>query len=76
MKFMVGRASLIGSEEKPCDEAVYERTGKDEFRWFVELDSLEDFALFCQKYGSVLVEPSPYGDWYVEIYDLYIHGVT
>jgi hypothetical protein len=49
MWFHISRTST--SNEKPCEEAVEKGDGD----WFVEINSLDEFASFVKKYRNLIV---------------------
>ena len=86
MKFIIGRASLIGNEQ-PCDEAFKDKAtylsdctaktaSKKELKevWVVEIKSLEDLMEFIRKYEEVIISGSSFVEipYRIMIYDDYV----
>lgn len=66
-EFRVEKASLRGSPEKPCDEAVLketqEMTGEGSVKsrqvWVINMDSLDELITFRDKYGELILDQDP-----------------
>lgn len=54
MRFDVRRAS-VNRQERPCEEARYNKQRK---QWQIELKTLKDLRLFSQKYGDLVFTES------------------
>jgi hypothetical protein len=58
---------------QPLDSEKVPARDKEGWDWFVEFATLDELTAFCEKYGSVVIEPPVIGlgEWYLEIYDNY-----
>ena len=66
-EFRVEKTSLRSSPEKPCDEAILQKTSEmtDEGRikprevWVVNMESLDELITFRDKYGELILDHDP-----------------
>lgn len=66
-EFRIEKTSLLGSSEKPCEEAVLKETeeitdaGSTEIRevWVVTINLLDELITFRDKYGELILDQDP-----------------
>lgn len=65
MKYTISRASGSDREDgRPCEDAVLDAETQ---RWTIDLNTLEEFTDFCDKYGDIIIRGNT-----IIIYDDYV----
>lgn len=62
MRFNISRTSMMGTDSKPCPEAIPVIVDRgipelNSVRYEIELNSIEELAAFASKYSSCIISP-------------------